>query len=81
MLVNGRRIQAQVAEQDEKVQAARLGRGENLTLDLVVACANRLGPRLIEKQLVIRTRQAAEFLLEDRESMAGNRDHRASKAH
>ena len=79
MVVNGRRTKAQVAEQDEEVEATRLRRGKNLALDLVRGGANRICLRLVEKQLVIRPRQAAEFLLKHRETVTGQRHHRASE--
>ena len=78
--VDGSRAQAQVAEQYEKVQALSLGRGKDLVLDLALAGANRLRPRRVKKQFVVRPRNPAELLVKDRETMAGYPNHRASEA-
>lgn len=74
------RIQSQVTEQYEKVQTVSLRRGKNLVLDLSLAGANRLGLRFIEKQFVVWLGHATEFFVEDREPIARNPNHRASKA-
>jgi hypothetical protein len=72
--------QAQIAEQYEKIETTSLSGSENLASDLVIAGASWIRPRLIEKQLVVGPRQAAKFLVEDREAMADHRDHCASEA-
>src|SRR5713101_3568028 len=80
LVVDGSRAQAQVAEQYEKIQALSLGRGKDLMLDLAAAGANRLGLRRVEKQFVVRPRDPAELLVEDRETITGHPNHRASEA-
>jgi len=80
LVADGSRAQAQVAEQYEKIQALSLGRGKNLVLDLEAARANRLRPRRVEKQLVVRSRDPAELLVEDRETVTRQPNHRALKA-
>src|ERR1700730_2039446 len=80
LFVDGSRVQTQVAEQYEKIQALSLGRGKDLMLDLVPASANRLRLRRVEKQFVVRPRHPPELLVKDREPMTRQPNHRASKA-
>lgn len=80
LFVDGSRVQAQVAEQYKKIQALSLGRGKNLVLDLAPARANRLRPRRVKKQFVVRPRKPAELLVKDREAMTRHPNHRTSKA-
>jgi len=80
LFTDSSRTQAQVAEQYEKIQALSLGRGKDLILDLAPARPNRLRPRRVEKQLVVRPRDAAELFVKDREAMTRHPNHRASKA-
>ena len=78
--MGGRRVQTQVAEEDEEVQTLSLGRGKDLVADFVLAGANRLRQRLIEEQFVVGLGQASELLVEDREAMARHANHRALEA-
>ena len=80
LVVDGSRAQAQVAEQYEKIQALSLGRSKDLILDLAPARPNRLRPRRVEKQLVVRSGDPAELLVEDRETVTRQPNHRALKA-
>jgi hypothetical protein len=79
-VVDGSRAQAQVAEQYEKIQALSLGRGKDLVLDFALARANRLRPRRVKKQFVVRPRKPAELFVKDREAMTRDPNHRALKA-
>ena len=80
LFVDGGRVQAQVAEQYKKIQALSLGRGKNLMLDLALARPNRLRPRRVKKQFVVRPRKPAELLVKDRKAMTRHPNHRTSKA-
>ena len=80
LFLDGGRVQAQVAEQYKKIQALSLGRGKNLVLDFALARANRLSPRRVKKQLVVRSRKPPELLVKDREAMTRQANHRTSKA-
>jgi hypothetical protein len=80
LFADSSRAQAQVAEQYENIQALGLGRGADLILDLAPARPNRLRPRRVEKQLVVRPRDATELFVKDREAMTRHPNHRASKA-
>ena len=79
LVVDGSRAQAQVAEHYEKIQALSLGRGKDLMLDLDAARANRLRLRRVEKQFVVRSGDSAELLVEARETMTRQPNHRALK--
>src|SRR5690348_11810524 len=79
-VADGSRAQAQVAEQYEKIKALSLGRSKDLILDLAPAGADWFWPRRVEKQFVVGPWKPAELLVENREAMTRQSNHRALKA-
>src|SRR5882672_7587470 len=80
VVADGSRVQAQVAEQYEKIQALSLGRSKDLILDLAPAGADRFWPRRVEKQFVVGPREPAKLPVENREAVTRQPNHRALKA-